>query len=155
MTRRELSRFSVAVPTQWTPTVYGENELHRGLYGFRGEGAAFLGPQGEYLDVIVDLETETPGSDVFWKSKVSAAGALEVDADETLCRPPEPRPSASPEASELVMPPPCLAGDGRLDALTIVSSPAHTYVIGFGNEKRERAEDLRIFKDILRTFRPK
>jgi len=47
--------------------------------------------------------------------------------------------------------PRCLAGDGRCDALMAFDSKGHAYVITSGNDRRERAEDLKPFKAILGT----
>lgn len=156
MTRREFDLFSISVPVAWTQVVYRGSDVHKGPYQFGGPGVRFEGPNGEYIDVSPDLAIDGPANDVWWTGKPSADGRLAVEGPETICEksPPAPKPTQPPEF-EPMEPPPCMAGDGRLDAAMFFESRGHGYVITFGNDKRERAEDLKPFKAILATFKAK
>jgi len=154
LTRREFDGFSISVPAGWTQVVYRGDEGHKGKYGWNGPGVYFEGPAGEYLDVVRDVGTDFFDSDVFWKSEVTKDWGLLVEGKESLCPagPREPPPEVAPGVFGMD-PPACLAGDGRLDALTIFDAKGHGYIITFGNTRRERAEDLKPFKAILATFK--
>jgi hypothetical protein len=154
-TRHEFPLFSISVPNGWTHVVYGPNDRHAGRHGFGGPGVRFEGPSGEYLDIAPDLGIDGPDADDWWKGTGKPDGSVAVEGRETLCVkvPPAP-PEAAPGEPGLSLPE-CLAGDGYLDAEVSFTTRGHSYVVTFGNDKRERAEDLKPFKAILATFKAK
>jgi len=156
VTRREFDLFSISVPTAWTQVVYGPSDVHKGLHQFGGPGVRFEGPDGEYLDISPDLAIDGPANDVWWAGKPSSDGGLVVEGPEKLCeKAPSTPKQAPPGEFEPMEPPPCMVGDQRLDAAMFFESRGHGYVITFGNDKRERAEDLKPFKTILASFKAK
>jgi hypothetical protein len=142
-------RFEISVPSGWTCETTSTSRAGDGapLPNPEVAGVSCAGPAGERLSV----SDEAYGVGGIWDADawidvaVTATGRLEVKGTPALCDAPgEGQNGAN-----------CLRGDGRLEAIAYVQSPAGTFIVVCGNTRREDAEDLKGCLPILRTFRVK
>lgn len=146
--RHDFGSFAITVPASWKAEVFREAaRLGVPVPGGRPvvSGVRFTGPGGEFLS-IHDESFGLSGvqdADAWWTLAPGPEGGVAAVEVSPPCRRDETVPEGAPS---------CLAGDGKLEAL------AHLRVGGgwelrFGQLRRERAEDLAPFADILRTLR--
>jgi len=145
--RHDFGSLAITVPASWKVEVFRE-AARLGVPVPGGKpvvsGVRFTGPGGEFLSIHDESFglSGVQGADARWTLTPGLEGGVAAVEVSPPCR----RDEAVPEGA-----PACLAGDGKLEAL------AHLRVgdgweLWFGHLRRERAQDLAPFVDILRTF---
>jgi hypothetical protein len=144
----EYPTFALMLDERWTCSDVPYGGSFHGTWAWGGAGVRCHRPDGQFVDVLIDVGMGQADADGHWLVRPLADGRVEV-VRSALCV------NSPPDPSIMLPLPACKRGDGRLDIFMAFEAGGHMFILNAGSVREESEQALADVHQVVSSFRYK